>query len=140
MTSTLSAHRAEARANHRKIQSTRLLFLDIEVWANLFLQILGQEIGGQLPGLGCVVGAVARLVVGILKGVSGVWKNVNVHRLAQRRHLRFELVHVGRRNAFVLPAKDSQDVGVDLLQRGVIGGEMAIIYNGFGSLTARFSE
>ena len=41
--------------------------------------------------------------------------------------LRLELLHVGGRNAFILPAKDAEDGGIDLLQRGIVGGKMAVI-------------
>src|SRR5260370_41894354 len=97
------------------------------VWATLRLQVLRQESGGELPGVGGVVGAVGLLVIGVLELVSGVGEDVNVDRLAQRLHLRFELLYISRRNALVLASEDSQDVGIDLLQRGVIGGEMAVV-------------
>src|ERR1017187_8707029 len=93
----------------------------------LLLQVFREECGGEFPGFGGVVGAVARLVVGVLESVSGVGEDVNVHGLAQRLELRFELLDVGNRDAHVIAAEDPEDGSIDLLQRGVIGSKMAVI-------------
>src|ERR1035441_4528153 len=93
----------------------------------LLLQIFREECGGEFPGFGGVSGAVALLVAGILEGMSRVREDVNVHGLAQRFELRFELLYVGNRNTHVLAAEDPEDSGIDLLQRGVVGSEMAVV-------------
>src|ERR1017187_10530196 len=98
----------------------------------LLLQVFREECGGEFPGFGGVVGAVARLVVGVLESVSGVGEDVNVRGLAQRPELRFELLDVGGLDALVLAAKDAEDSGINFPQGGIVGCEMAVVdHSGF---------
>src|SRR5271165_678437 len=128
-----SAQTSAPRVRLIKVHIIRLLFSKVAsyrqpgrlVWS--LLEIFRQKCSRQLPGFGGVVGAIALLIVRVLETVSGVGEDVDVNDLAERLHLRFEFVDVVGSDALVLPAEDAEDVGVDLLERRIVGGQVSVV-------------
>src|SRR3974377_984480 len=91
--------------------------------------MLRQEGHRQLPGCGGIVGAGVRVFY-VFKAVPGVGENGNVNCLSESFHLRLKLVDVGRSNALVLSAKNAENGGIDLLERGVVRGKVTVVDDG----------
>lgn len=86
-----------------------------------------EEAIGALPGVLRVGGSIAAGVVGVFKGVTGVWVFPDVDGLAEGFHGGLEGVDVLGGDAAVLSAKVSHDGGVNLLEGGFIRGQGTVV-------------
>src|SRR5579872_3877663 len=88
----------------RPSAAIQVIFLDCGS-ANLLFQVVGKECNCATPGVGGVCGAVAILVVGIFKGVSGIVVNFYFDFFIRLLHCSFEFVNILGRNAAILAAE-----------------------------------